>query len=206
MKNLSIILNIVLLVAVGVLYFLHFSGGHKSTSDGGSSTAADLGELKIAYINSDSVLEQYDYLKAAKVQMENKSKQFDQDLTNRAAGLENEIRAYQRNVNSMTLGQARATEEDLTKKQQNLQLYRQSLGQQLMEEEAKLNQELNEKVRAFLDRYAKEKGYHVILKYDVASDVMQINPALDISKDVVKGLNDAFKTDKTGAADSTKTK
>src|ERR1044072_249597 len=124
MKNLSLILNIVLLVAVGVLYYLHFST--RKTESATSSSSIEPGELTIAYINSDSVLKYYDYLKISRQQLEEKTKKMDQEYRNRAIGLQNEFTAYQRNVNSMTLGQVRATEEDLNKKQQNLQLYQQS--------------------------------------------------------------------------------
>ena len=133
MKNLSLILNAILLVAVGVLFFLHFSReSHPQQSD---SHRPVPGDLKIAYINSDSVLKHYEYLKVNKVQLEEKTKKMEQDYRNRAMGLQNEITAYQRNVSNMTLGQVKAVEEDLGKKQQNLQMYQQSLSQQLMEEE-----------------------------------------------------------------------
>ena len=115
------------------------------------------GDLKVAYINSDSVLKNYDYLKANRVQMEAKTKKMEQEYRNRAQGLQNEITAYQRNVTNMTLGQVKAVEEDLGKKQQNLQMYQQSLSQQLMEEEAKLNKELYDRVTAYLKKYANEK-------------------------------------------------
>src|SRR5688500_11081347 len=118
MKNLSLILNVVLLVAVIILYVLHFSGPGKveSRSSGSDTSPVD---LKVAYINSDSVLKYYDYLKVNRDQLETKTKKMDQDLRNRTVGLQNEITAYQRNVSGMTLGQARAAEEDLGKKQQN---------------------------------------------------------------------------------------
>src|SRR5687767_13560095 len=140
MKNLSLILNAVLLVAVGILFYLHFSN-QKTGSTGGSPSAANTGDLQIAYINSDSVLKNYDYLKANTVQLEAKQKKIEQEYRNRAQGLQNEITAYQRNVSNMTLGQVKAVEEDLGKKQQNLQMYQQSLSQQLMEEEEKLRKE-----------------------------------------------------------------
>lgn len=197
MKNLSLVLNIVLLVAVCVLFYLHFSGpkGASSYSGSGDTTSVD---LKIAYINSDTVLKYYEYLKVNKQQLEAKTKKMDQDYRNRAMGLQSEIQAYQRNVNSMTLGQVRATEEDLGKKQQNLQMYQQSLTQQLMEEEAKLNRELYGRVTAFLKKYGQERGLQVVLKYDPASDVLFGGPGLDISQDVIKGLNDEYQVEKAG--------
>lgn len=208
MKNLSLILNVVLLVAVIILYVLHFSGPGKveSRSSGSDTSAVD---LRVAYINSDSVLKYYDYLKVNRDQLEAKTKKMDQDLRNRTVGLQNEITAYQRNVSGMTLGQARAAEEDLGKKQQNLQMYQQSLQQQLMQEEAKLNKELYDRITGFLKEYGQEKGLQVVLKFDPTSDVLYGGESLDITQDVIKGLNESYQSEKQGPgakADSTTAK
>jgi outer membrane protein len=204
MKNLSLILNVVLLVAVAILFFLHFSSGKPGVVSGASGVP---GDVKIAYINSDTVLKYYDYREVALGQLESKATKMDQDFRNRAQGLQNEIAAYQRNVNSMTLGQVKATEEDLGKKQQNLQLYQQSLNQQVMMDQEKVNRELYERVTKFLKTYATEKGIQIVLKFDPTSDVMQVSEALDISKDVIKGLNDEYTAEKSGVKkDSTATK
>jgi len=196
MKNLSLILNAVLLVAVGILFYLHFSAGKPASS----AANVNGGDLTIAYIKSDSVLKHYEYLKVNKVQLEEKTKQMDQDYRNRAIGLQNEIAAYQRNVSSMTLGQVRATEEDLGKKQQNLQMYQQSLGQQLMEEEAKLNKQLYDRITVYLKKYGAEKGLQFVFKFDPTSDVLFAGDALDISQDVITGLNAEYQQEKSGVA------
>lgn len=198
MKNLSLILNIVLLVAVGVLYYLHFADGKNAGSSGAGGAAGVPSEIKIAYINSDSVLKHYEYLKVNREKMEAKTKKMDQDYRNRATGLQSEITAYQRNVNTMTLGQVRAVEEDLQKKQQNLQMYQQTLMQQLSEEEAKLNRELYDRITKYLRKYGEDNGLQVVLKYDPASDMLYGGQALDISKDVIKGLNDEYQMEKPG--------
>lgn len=204
MKNLSLILNIVLLVAVVFLYVLHFSP--KSVASKSSSSDTSAVNLKLAYINSDSVLKHYEYLKINREQLEAKTKKMDQDLRNRTAGLQNEITAYQRNVSSMTLGQARAAEEDLGKKQQNLQMYQQSLQQQLMQEEAKLNKELYDRITTFLKGYGQEKGLQVVLKFDPTSDVLYGGQSLDITQDVIEGLNEAYSSEKNGTASAVNAK
>jgi outer membrane protein len=209
MKDLSLILNAVLLVAVGVLFYLHFSGSKPAVSGGSASLTGASGELKIAYVNSDSILQNYDYLKTNRVQLEEKTKKIEQEYRNRAQGLQNEITAYQRNVSNMTLGQVKAVEEDLGKKQQNLQLYQQSLSQQLMEEEDKLRKDLYDRITAYLKKYGNEKGLQFVLKFDNASDVLFAGEALDISKEVVDGLNAEYKQEKATPAvkkDSTATK
>jgi len=103
-------------------------------------------------------------------------------------------------VSSMTLGQVRATEEDLGKKQQNLQMYQQSLGQQLGEEEAKLQKELYDRITVYLKKYGVEKGLQVVLKFDPTSDVLYAVDGLDISREVTEGLNSEYKSEKTAPA------
>jgi outer membrane protein len=198
MKNLSLILNIVLLVAVAVLYYFHFSSPKAASFSGSTANDAVLGELKIAYINADTVLKYYDYLKVNKQQLEAKTQKLDADFRNRAQGLQNEFSAYQRSVNSMTIGQVKATEENLAKKQQNLQMYQQTLQQQMMQEEANLNKQLYDRITAFLKDYSAQKGLQVVLKYDPTSDMLYGGSALDISQDVITGLNDSYKNEKGG--------
>jgi outer membrane protein len=205
MKNLSLVLNIVLLVAVIVLYVLYFSGNKAAGKANGNDSTA-VSDLRIAFINADTVLKYYDYLKISKDKLEAKSKKLQQDYRNRAMGLQSEISNYQRTVNTMTLGQVRAAEEDLQKKQQNLQMYEQTLSQQMMQEEAELNRALYERVTDYLKKYGSEKGLHMVLKYDPTSDMLYGTQALDITQDVIKGLNDDFKSEGTVATDSTATK
>lgn len=187
MKNASLILNIVLLLAVIVLFYFQFS----TPQSGGTSRSSDTTklDLKVAFIHSDSIVKHYEYVKVHRTELESKTKKMDQDYRNRVTGLQNEINAYQRNLPNMTLGQARAVEEDLAKKQQNLQLYQQSLSQQLMEEEAKLTEELYKRVTSYLDKYAKDNGLQLVLKFDPTSDVLFAGQAIDITSDVIEGLN-----------------
>lgn len=202
MKNISLVMNAALAIAVVVLFYLHFSGSNANATSGGGSSA----NLSMAYVNADTVLKYYDYSKAGREKLEAKGKQMDQDLNARAASLQGEFESYQRNVNSMTIGQARAVEEDLTKKRNNLQMYQESLSQQMLMEQEKMNRELYDKVTAFLKEYSREKGVQIIFKYNVASDVLYASDSLDISKDVIKGLNEAYQlekqTQKPAAADS----
>jgi outer membrane protein len=208
MKNLSIVLNIVLLVAVGVLYYLHFAGGNSSSS-AVTASGVPISELKIAYINSDTILEHYNYLKAKREILEAKSKRLEQDFRNRATSLQGEITAYQRNANNMTIGQVRAVEEDLGKKQQNLQLFEQTITQELMNDQNTLNKELYDRITSFLKNYSAGTGLQVVFKYDPTSDLLYGGEVLDITQDVLKGLNETYQKEKEGtkvATDTTKTK
>lgn len=197
MKNLSLILSIILLVAVGVLYYFHFAAPKAETAGDGATTVPS--DAKIAYIKSDSVLKHYEYLDVNRKTFEEKGKKLEQELRSRAQGLQNEIANYQRSVNNLTLSQAKALEEDLGKKQQNLQLYQQGLEQQLAQDEAKLMKDLYDRITAYLKKYSIDKGLQVVLKYDPTSDVLYGGEALDITNDVIKGLNDEYQVEKAAA-------
>jgi outer membrane protein len=191
MKNASLALSGIALVAVAILYFLHFSSAPKGTPSVGAEMAT--GSVKLAYINSDTILKYYDFYKDVKVRFEAKGKKLDQDLQNRAQALQSEIGAYQRNVSTMTIGQAKAVEEDLGKKQQNFRLYQQSLEQDLASEQNKVNAELYSNITAFLKLYGAEKGLEAVLKFDPTSDLLYGSAGIDITQDVIKGLNEAYK-------------
>ena len=205
MKNISLIINIVLGIAVAVLFYLHFSDSNGSSENPSESTGYT-GDLKLAFINSDSVLKYYDFFKESSEKLEAKGKKFDADFRNRAEGLQREINSYQSTAANLTIGQARALEEDLAKKQQNLRVYQESLAQELSNDESKLNLELYNKVTEFLTDYGAKNGIHIVFKFSPSSDLLYAGDALDITQEVIAGLNESHKNNTKIKADSTKSK
>lgn len=196
MKNLSLILNAVLLVAVGILFYLHFTSARPKQVAGSENTPS--GDLTVAFINADSLVNQYAFVDERKVILEAKGKKLETDFRNRAETLQSEIAAYQRNESNMTIGQAKALQEDLGKKQQNLQLFEQRVNQELMADQQKLMKELYDRLQAFLKVYCEENNVQMVVKYDLSSDVMYGKPALDITAAVVSGLNSEYTAEKNG--------
>nr|WP_246202716.1 OmpH family outer membrane protein [Fulvivirga lutimaris] len=190
------------------MYVLHFSKSDGSTvSDSSEVAGGAAGEYSVVYINSDSVLSKYDYFKDIQDKFQEKGQKLEKEYQNRAQGLQQEVNDYQRTVSNLTIGQAKALEENLMKKQQNLRLYQESLSQELLKEEAKMNQELYEKVTAFLKDYSAANGIDLVVKYNQGSDVLFATKGMDITEQVVKGLNEAYANESTEpatvAADST---
>lgn len=200
-NKVTIILNAVLLVAVGVLYVLHFSGSQQTegepTSTGSDITFGNF-DNAIAYINSDSLLSNYEYFKLELDKLEEKREKLEAELQNRAQGLQTEINNFQQSANNMTIGQARAVEEDLMKKQQNLRVYQENLRQQILQEEAKLNEELYSRVSEYLDDYGKENRLKLVLTYTKGSGVLFADDSLNITQRVIAGLNQEFEQETSG--------
>src|SRR5690606_6885677 len=96
-------------------------------------------------------------------------------------------------------------EEDLGNKQQNLRMYEQSLSQELMAEQNKLQQELYERLTDYLKEYGQKNNLQYVLKYDVSSDVLFAGDSLDITDPVLKGLNQIYQDEKAGIKSGAKT-
>jgi outer membrane protein len=200
MKNISLIVNAVLVIAVVVLFYLQFKGQNASPDkEEVAEIAASTVQYQLAFIRSDSVLKNYDYFNTIRTQLEEKSRKYDQEYRNRAQGLQTEINNYQRNAQNLTMGQARAVEEDLVKKEQNLRMYQESLAQDLMNEESKMNQELYNRITSFLKNYGQEVGLQIVFKFDTSSDVLYAGESMDITYEVIAGLNEAYKKEKETA-------
>lgn len=192
MKNLSIVLNVVLLIAVGVLYFLHFTQKNIQNETTGPVLNNNAVIKGIAYVNSDTLLENYAYFQDQTETLENKRKKLEAEFTNRAKGLENEIGNFQKNAQNMTMAQARAVEEDLMQKRQNLMQYQQNLQQELAEDQMEVNNKLYDQVSDYLKSYGKQRSFQIVLTYTKGSGVLYANDSLDITREVIKGLNEEY--------------
>jgi outer membrane protein len=148
----------------------------------------------IVFVNSDSLLNNYDYYKAVKLKLQTLSQQAQTEIATKGQAFQKEVAAYQKSASSLTPMQKAATEKRLAKKQQDLQMLGQSTSQQLQEEEANQNSKLYDRIAAYLKTYTKLKGYKIVLTYSKANPSMLYgDESLDVTKEVVTGLNDEYK-------------
>ncbi len=196
MKNFSLILNVALLIAVVVLYFLHFKQPQNQTSN------AQLVDLKkdtlpalanaaeIAYVNTDTLMEKYEYYKTTQTNLKNRRQKLEQEVNGRARALQNEVAAYQRKGNSMTVEQIQATEQNLRQKDADLRQYSEKLANDLAKEEQEKTEELLQRISDYLKKYIKGKPYKYVFAYTKgASAILYAQDNLNITQEVLDGLN-----------------
>jgi outer membrane protein len=204
-NNTSLIWNVVLSLAVAVLFFLHFS--NKSSDTGAAADGAVVAGRRTVYVQVDSLLKNYDFFKDTRKELENKNFQLENELTTKGRSLQNEVAFFQQKAQTMTPEQARSTEAQLMKKQQDLMAYRDQSAQALGQEEAKKNEELYKNIRAYIEKYNKENGYEYVLGYSLGGGILFANPSLDVTQKIIDGLNKEYKNaGKPAAADTTKKK
>ena len=204
-NNISIALNVVLFLALAVLYVLFFraQSGKQNQLNPITSSEFTPENTGIAYVNSDSLLANYLYFKELETQFNEKREKYDTEYRNRAQGLQSEFENFQRTANNMTMAQARAVQEDLQRKQQNLMMYQEQLTQELVVEEGRMTSELYDKVADYLRKFGQERNLQLVLTYSKGSGVLYANDSLDITRDVIQGLNAVYEAGKAGGDQKT---
>ncbi len=202
MKNINLVTNGVLLVAVIILFVLHFKGNKKSDSQGEIIAVGDsvkYAKLPIAYINVDSLLTNYNFAKDLNESLLRKQENSRASLNEKAKVLQAEMADFQKKVeNNAFLSRDRAESEQrrLVGKQQELQQMEQRLSSELMVQQQKMNEQLRDTVNSFLKEYNKEKGYDLILSNTMFDNVLFAKPSYNITKEVVEKLNERYTSKK----------
>ncbi len=201
MKNISLIFNVVLAIAVIVLYVLFLGNKGTKTSNPvlSMSYSTHSALLPIAYINIDSLLINYHFAKESNESLLKKAEDSRLDLNVRDRQLQGEMAEFQRKLeNNAFLSRERAEEEQarLIRKQQDLQQLNAKLSQELMESQQKMSEQLRDTINNLLKIYNKNKGYQLILSNTSNDNILLGEPGFDITKEIVDLLNERFTKNK----------
>ena len=196
MKNLSIVLNVVLFVAVIVLYVLYFSG-HKSTETAMTSKVAGTADAtKIVYINTDTLLNNYQLAVELNEAFLKKQEDRRTELNIKAKAIDQEGTEFQRKLqNNGFISEARAIEarDQLLVKQENFRRLQQEMMDKASREQSELNKQLFDEITNFLKEYNKEKGFSIVLSTQLGGNVLYAEDGFDITKEIVDRLNANYK-------------
>lgn len=189
MKNLSLALNAVLIIAVVFLYYKVYSV--KEAAPIVHSTASTK-NAAIVYVNSDTLLDNYPLLKEMEKVFNNKRDSIDRILSARDKSLKQEFADFQQRAETMPQEQAQKEYEGFMRKQQDLEALRDGLLKKLGSEQENMQDSIHNNLEAYLKEFNKTKGYEFILSYQRGSGILLADDSLNITKEVLKG----FKEDK----------
>jgi outer membrane protein len=201
MKNISLILNAVLVIAVVILFVLVLGKKNNNSFSGeltGNDSTASV-RLPIAYVNIDSLLLNYQFAKESNESLMKKQEDSRLDLNVKARQLQSEMAEFQRKLeNNAFLSRERAEQEQnrLMRKEQDLQQLNAKLSQELMDVQQKVSEELRDSINAFLKEYNKEKKYELILSNTSSDNILLSNDIYDITKEVTEALNQRYSNKK----------
>ncbi|WP_339926355.1 OmpH family outer membrane protein [uncultured Cyclobacterium sp.] len=159
----------------------------------GGESKTDISDIKIAYIVTDSVINNFEYFKERSAEIAEKGNKYQSELTNRAKGFEQEVASFQSTGGNMTRNQAQAKQEELMKKEENLMTYRQNIMAELSADETALYNEVYDKIQVYLNDYAASNDLEMILSYTRGGGVWYAKKNFDVTDDVISGINADYK-------------
>ncbi len=195
MKNLSLILSALALIGVLALLGMQFS--HKDTA-ATTAPVRTTGGANIAYVDIDSLEAKYELLKSKREDFKNRQAQMENELQRSYGQMQSDANEIQKKAqaNALTQAEYEGAQKRLMQMQQTLESRKQSLTEQLMKEQEEFNTDLKKRLDAFLTEYNKTHHYDFIMSYSSAgSSLLYANNALDITTDVVAGMNASTKSE-----------
>ena len=195
MKNTSLILSIISLVAVVVFGILSLTKGGKSAdvqTDGEVVEAASKGD--IVYVNLDRILMEYDMANDLRSVVETKIQNIQAEVNRRAKKLENDVIDFQNKIDKGLLTRTNAELQSQKLQQQELEFnnYAAQKEQEIQEEQVVMMNQLGDAIQTFINKYNEQKQYAMILTNSGGSPVLTADAALDITDDVLAGLNEEY--------------
>ncbi len=191
MKNFTLILNVILAIAVAVLFYLHFSSSKKSVPNTPVAAPTTTNSFKIAYFESDSLETGFDYYKQISKELGASEQKKRNDILAQRNAFVEKVKEYQAKGQSMTQMEAAKANQDVEERQKQIQANEQTKSQEIQDERFKKLQDVKKKIEEYLKEYNKNNTYSFILSS--SSDLMYYKDnTYDITKDLIKGLNEKY--------------
>lgn len=196
MKKASFILSILAFAGVAALTVINFtSKAPKSSTQEGECIECTAGA--IVYVNLDRILAEYDMANELRSVVETKVQSIQQEVTRRGNKLQKDVNTFQEKIDKglLTRSVAEVQGQKLQEQQNEFQNYAAQKQQEIAEEEAVMTNKIADAIKTYIDKYNEEKGYAMILSCQgdlLPLPVVTAEASLDITDDVIAGLNEAY--------------
>ena len=170
------------------------------------AAAASGDGLKIAYVEVDSLMTQYTFAKDYSVTLQKKSNNARNTLNQKGNALQAAAANFQQKLNNngfQSREQAASQQAAIERQQRDLQELQARLENELASETAKFNETLRDSLQNFLKVYNKDKKFDLILAKS-GDNILIADKKLDVTQDVINGLNKRYKPSAKPAADTKK--
>lgn len=158
----------------------------------------------IRYYNMDSVMANYELVKTfneanlrTMTELQNAQRSREGELNRLASSIQQKVQ----NNGYLSEASYNADMAELNKKQQQAQNYLGSLQQRAQEEAVRQQEEFLDSLNNFLAEYNKTRHYDAILLFAPGE---LFNPALDITNEIIEGLNAKYKKANPAKSDDKK--
>ena len=161
-----------------------------------ASAGESTGNVKIAYVEVDSLMTQYEFCKEFTLILQKKSTNARNTLNQKGQALQNAAANFQQKLQNngfTSREQAESQQAAIQRQQQSLQELQARLENELANETNTYNEGLRDSLQHFLAAYNKDKKYDLILTKQ-GDNILYAAKRFDITNDVINGLNKRYKS------------
>lgn len=194
MKSGLLILNIVLLLSVGVLFYLHFSknkpvtAARKAVVTSGDTKNCD---FRIAYFELDSITNSFSMVKDIKNELSREEDKMNGEMNQWQKRYNDKLQHYQSQAQQMNQVESENANRDMLQLQETIRNKKQELDQRYQNMYMQKMQDVKTKIENFLKEYNKTKGFSYIFAYEPGF-IYYRDTIYNITADLVKGLNEQY--------------
>jgi len=197
------IVNCILLVGLILIYVLHFTGigaknpASKVNADAKPVVTGTDGMLRIAYINTDTLLSKYDYYKDLEKQLKDFQTAKENNYKQQMSQFQKDYDAYiHGGADNLTLAQQQAKEKELQERAQQLSQLEGQLAMQIQERTLQESEKMTNAVYNFIREYnAQNQQFDLIFSRSFSnSPILYGNEGMDITDEILQGLNKEYAT------------
>ena len=195
MKNTSLILSVISLIAVVVFGVLTLTKGGKQAEPATEEAATEAAQKgDIVYVDLDRILMEYDMANDLRSVVETKVQNIQAEVNRRGQKLEKEVAAYQEKIQKglMTRSVAEVQGQKLQEQEIEFNNYAAQKQQEINEEQVVMMNQLGDAIQTFINKYNEEKQYAMILTNSGGAPVITADANLDITEAVLAGLNEEY--------------
>ncbi|TKK65327.1 OmpH family outer membrane protein [Ilyomonas limi] len=198
MNKVLLILNVILIAAVGFLYYTFSQYRKEDQQHVKEANAAVANSFKIAYFELDSLQEHYTYFKEVREELNKQEAQRTKQLDNIRTSYMNKLKEYNQKGATMSQTDQSNFEQELRNLQNNYEQRQQELGQEMNTLYMQKMQNVKQRIQDFLKTYCKSKGYAYVFATSSDDYLYYKDTLRNITPDIVGLLNDEYKTSKKG--------
>ena len=161
-----------------------------------ANDSASVGGVKIAYVEVDSLMTQYEFCKEFTMILQKKSTNARNTLNSKGQQLQSAMANFQQKLQNngfTSREQAEGQQAAIQRQQQQLQELQARLENELASETGKYNDALRDSLNHFLNDYNKDKKFDLILTKQ-GDNILYAAKRFDITNDVINGLNKGYKS------------
>ena len=150
-------------------------------------------QTKIAYVNIEEILKEYEGSKNAEELMKAQSDRIMAELEPMTREFQAKVMEFQKNAPKLSATAKAEQEQQLMQEQQMIQQRQQMAQQQVQQEGRQIYIDMDKKVDSLISVFAKSKGYSFVLGTSASTkSVIYGDEAANITDEVLKSLNSSY--------------